>query len=81
MPRARPYAVPYALPYAVTRRRARPGRCRAAQREYAYDRTARSGKLDKGLEEANVKGWLIVDVKDDWRTVFKGETVGATGSK
>jgi phosphoserine phosphatase len=52
-----------------------------AQREYAYDRTARSGKPDKGLEEANVKGWLIVDVKDDWRTVFKGETVGATGSK
>jgi hypothetical protein len=52
-----------------------------AQREYAYDRTARSGKLDNGLEEANVKGWLIVDVKDDWRTLFKGEANGATTGK
>ena len=52
-----------------------------AQREYAYDRTARSGKLDSGLEEANVKGWLIVDMKDDWRTVFKGEAGGAPAGK
>jgi hypothetical protein len=52
-----------------------------AQREYAYDRTARSGKLDKGLEEANVKGWLIVDMKDDWRTVFKGAVDGTAAGK
>lgn len=49
-----------------------------AQREYAYDRTARSGRLDKGLEEANVKGWLIVDAKDDWRKVFKDDGATAT---
>jgi phosphoserine phosphatase len=48
-----------------------------AQREYAYDRTAHNGKLDKGLEEANVRGWLIIDMKDDWRTVFKGPEGGA----
>lgn len=42
-----------------------------AEREYAYDRAAKSGKLDKGLDEAGAKGWLVVDMKDDWRTVFK----------
>jgi phosphoserine phosphatase len=44
-----------------------------AQREYAYDRAAKSGKLDKGLDEAGAKGWLVVDMKDDWKTVFKPE--------
>jgi phosphoserine phosphatase len=52
-----------------------------AQREYAYDRTARSGKLDKGLEEANVKGWVVVDMKDDWGTVFKADGEGAAAGK
>ncbi|MFM0390381.1 HAD family hydrolase [Paraburkholderia phytofirmans] len=47
-----------------------------AEREYAYDRAAKSGKLDKGLDEAGAKGWLVVDMKDDWRTVFKPD--GAT---
>ncbi|MFM0240011.1 HAD family hydrolase [Paraburkholderia phytofirmans] len=42
-----------------------------AEREYAYDRAAKSGKLDKGLDEAGAKGWLVVDMKNDWRTVFK----------
>lgn len=42
-----------------------------AEREYAYDRAAKSGKLDKGLDEAGVKGWLVVDIKNDWKTVFK----------
>lgn len=42
-----------------------------AEREYAYDRTAKNGKLDKGLDEANAKGWLVIDMKNDWNTVFK----------
>jgi phosphoserine phosphatase len=46
-------------------------------REYAYDRTAKSGKLDKGLDEAGVKGWLVVDMKDDWKTVFKPDSTAA----
>ncbi len=41
-----------------------------AAREYAYDRTSKIGKLDKALDEANAKGWLVVDMKKDWRTVF-----------
>ncbi|MDR8397794.1 hypothetical protein NE850_15715 [Paraburkholderia sp. USG1] len=42
-----------------------------AEREYQYDRASKSGKLDKALDEAAAKGWLVVDMKDDWKTVFK----------
>jgi phosphoglycolate phosphatase-like HAD superfamily hydrolase len=41
-----------------------------AEREWAYDRTSHIGKLDKALDEANVKGWTVVDMKSDWKTVF-----------
>jgi phosphoglycolate phosphatase-like HAD superfamily hydrolase len=39
-------------------------------REYAYDRISKIGKLDKALDEANARGWLVVDMKKDWRTIF-----------
>jgi hypothetical protein len=26
--------------------------------------------LDKALDEANAKGWIVVDMKRDWKTVF-----------
>lgn len=39
-------------------------------REYAYDRNSDIGKLDKALDEAHEKGWTVVDMKNDWRTVF-----------
>jgi phosphoserine phosphatase len=41
-----------------------------AEREYAYDRKSNSGRLDKALDEANAKGWSVVDMKTDWRTIF-----------
>jgi phosphoglycolate phosphatase-like HAD superfamily hydrolase len=41
-----------------------------AAREYAYDRTSKIGRLDKALDEANTKGWTVVDMNRDWRTVF-----------
>jgi phosphoglycolate phosphatase-like HAD superfamily hydrolase len=41
-----------------------------AIREFAYDRTPSIGQLDKALDEANAKGWTVVDMKNDWRTVF-----------
>lgn len=44
-----------------------------AVREVAYDRTSRVGKLDKALDEANAKGWTVIDVKDDWKTLFGTE--------
>jgi hypothetical protein len=44
-----------------------------AEREWAYDRKSHIGQLDKALDEANTKGWLVVDMKKDWKTVFPQE--------
>jgi phosphoserine phosphatase len=41
-----------------------------AEREYAYDRDSQVGKLDKALDEATAKGWAVVDMKQDWKTIF-----------
>jgi phosphoglycolate phosphatase-like HAD superfamily hydrolase len=41
-----------------------------AEREYAYDRKSRVGRLDKALDEAPKRGWTVVDMKKDWKTVF-----------
>jgi len=41
-----------------------------ADREYAYDRQSPFGKLDKALDEAERRNWLVVDMKADWKTVF-----------
>jgi phosphoglycolate phosphatase-like HAD superfamily hydrolase len=39
-------------------------------REYAYDRNSDVGELDKALDEATAKGWTVVDMKNDWKTIF-----------
>ena len=41
-----------------------------AMREFAYDRTSHIGKLDKAMDEASKAGWVLVDMKSDWKTVF-----------
>lgn len=41
-----------------------------ADREFAYDRTSPVGKLDKAWNEATAKGWVVVDMKQDWKTIF-----------
>jgi hypothetical protein len=41
-----------------------------AEREWAYDRESHIGKLNKGLDEANEKGWVVVDIKNDWKVIF-----------
>jgi phosphoglycolate phosphatase-like HAD superfamily hydrolase len=41
-----------------------------AVREYAYDRNSDVGKLDKALDDAMAKGWAVVDMKNDWKTIF-----------
>ena len=41
-----------------------------AEREWAYDRQSHIGKLDKGLDEAKAKGWTVVSMKEDWKTIF-----------
>jgi phosphoglycolate phosphatase-like HAD superfamily hydrolase len=42
-------------------------------REWAYDRQSHVGKLDKALDEAQAKGWVVVDMARDWRRVFAFE--------
>jgi hypothetical protein len=37
---------------------------------YAYDRKSHIGKLDKALDEAGRKDWTVVDMKNDWKTVY-----------
>jgi hypothetical protein len=39
-------------------------------REYAYDRQSPFGKLDKALNEAERRNWLVVDMKSDWNKVY-----------
>lgn len=41
-----------------------------AEREWAYDRESKVGHFDKGLDEAREKGWTLVDMKNEWKTVF-----------
>ncbi|MCV7066580.1 haloacid dehalogenase-like hydrolase [Mycolicibacterium farcinogenes] len=42
-----------------------------AEREYAYDADPPStGKLVTALQEAAPAGWTVVDMKNDWNTVF-----------
>lgn len=41
-----------------------------AEREFAYDRESHFGKLDKALDEAPQRGWVVVDMKRDWKTIF-----------
>lgn len=41
-----------------------------ADREWAYDRSSHVGRLDRGLDEAEARGWTVVDMKEDWKVVF-----------
>jgi hypothetical protein len=40
------------------------------EREWAYDRDAHVGRLDKALVEAGERGWTIVDMKSDWKSIY-----------
>ena len=44
-----------------------------AEREWAYDRKSPVGRLTKALDEARERGWVVVDMKADWRCVFAFE--------
>ncbi|MGE0755777.1 MAG: HAD family hydrolase [Pirellulaceae bacterium] len=45
------------------------------EREWAYDRESHVGRLSKALDEAQDRGWTVVDMKRDWKTVYPlGET-------
>ena len=42
-------------------------------REFAYDRDSAVGKLDRGLDEADARGWLLIDMAGDWETVWPSQ--------
>jgi len=44
------------------------------EREWQYDRDSAVGRLDRGLDEAQAKGWTVVDMKRDWRIIFPAES-------
>jgi haloacid dehalogenase-like hydrolase len=44
-----------------------------ATREYAYDRKSKVGRLDLAWDEAVKQGWLVVSMKQDFKTVFAFE--------
>jgi hypothetical protein len=44
-----------------------------AEREWAYDRKSSVGSLDKGLDEAQARGWTVVDMKQDWKVIYPFE--------
>jgi phosphoglycolate phosphatase-like HAD superfamily hydrolase len=41
-----------------------------AEREWAYDRESSIGRLDTALDQAEFRGWVVVDMQQDWRQVF-----------
>lgn len=41
-------------------------------REFAYDRKSHVGTLDKALDQAAPRAWVIVDMMKDWKSVFPG---------
>jgi len=48
-----------------------------AEREYTYDRNSHIGRLDKALDEAAQRGWIVVDMKKDWNQIFS-DSVNST---
>jgi phosphoglycolate phosphatase-like HAD superfamily hydrolase len=41
-----------------------------AEREWAYDRQSHVGRLDKALDEAKARGWVVVDMKQAWKVIY-----------
>jgi hypothetical protein len=48
-----------------------------AEREWAYDRESPVGRLSKALDESGERGWIVVDMKADWKKVFAFDTKDA----
>lgn len=45
-----------------------------AEREWAYDRDSHIGQLNKALDCASQRGWIVVNMKDDWKLIYPGDT-------
>jgi phosphoglycolate phosphatase-like HAD superfamily hydrolase len=44
-----------------------------AEREWAYDRDSHIGRLNRGLDEAGDRGWVVVDMKRDWAKIYPAD--------
>ena len=44
-----------------------------AKREWAYDRESSIGRLNRGLDEAQQRGWIIADMERDFKVIFPFE--------
>lgn len=42
-----------------------------AEREWAYDRGSHIGGLDTALDAAPERGWVVIDMKEDWSAVYQ----------
>ena len=40
------------------------------EREWAYDRDSHVGRLNRGLDEAAERGWVVIDMKRDWKVIY-----------
>jgi phosphoglycolate phosphatase-like HAD superfamily hydrolase len=40
--------------------------------EFAYDRDSAIGRLADGLDQAGERGWIVVDMAEDWSRVWSG---------
>jgi hypothetical protein len=44
-----------------------------SEREFAYDRGSPVGHLARGLDDAQSRGWLVVDMARDWQRIWSGQ--------
>lgn len=52
------------------------------EREFAYDRQhVLSGQLNKALDEAETRGWILADMKNDWNVIFPSAARSAQVSR
>ncbi|MEI6174618.1 MAG: HAD family hydrolase [Bacteroidota bacterium] len=47
-----------------------------AVREWAYDSPSDIGELKDGMQEAAKQGWIVVDMKKDWKVIYPFEPSG-----
>ncbi|MNF09607.1 hypothetical protein D3C80_2103110 [compost metagenome] len=45
-----------------------------SQREWAYDRESKIGRLDKALDAAKQGNWTVVDMAGEWSRVYPFES-------
>ena len=44
-----------------------------SKREWAYDCKSHVGRLSKALDQAQAEGWVVVDMKKDWKVIYPFE--------